>query len=285
VLREGMFRLTRAIGAVLPLPILGVALYPVALSRAVFEMVTRRSRRPPRSLPPGRLRASFAAELGARTTAWMNTAALLWADRFARPPWSDRLEVSDLERLRALIATRPVVIATVHFGGIFVMPTLLRAFAIPTAAVVGEKLWPVRWWRERRAALTAIGGLPAHLRSGDARRIVRFLAPGRCLVVALDYPFGDQLVTAYEDGALRLSTASFRLARLTGAAVVPVIVGVDGLWRFSVRVGCPVPDELLASGDDAAVLAHVVNDLLPVAAAQPEQALPLLVSAFDTASQ
>ena len=161
------------------------------------------------------------------------------------------------------------------------MPTLLRAYGVPTAAVVGDKLWPIRWWRERRARLTQIDGLPAHLRSGDARAIVRYLQPGRCLLVALDYPLGDQLSAAYKGGALHLSTPSFRLARLTHAAIVPVLVRVDGPWRFSIHVGEPVPDQLIVSEDDTAVLAHIVNDLLPVAAARPEQALPLLVDAFE----
>ncbi len=283
-LRELTFEAARFAGKVLPLTVLLVLLYPIALLRAAFDTIARRGKfLTPRALPPVGRSASFRVELRERTSAWLSTAALLWADRFARPPWSSRLDVGDLERVRSTASTRPVLIATLHFGGIFLMPTLLRAYGVPTAAVVGDKLWPVRWWRERRAQLTSIDGLPTHLRSGDARAMMRYLQPGRCLLVALDYPIGDQVATPYGGSAMRLSTASFRLARLTGAAIVPVLVRVEGPWRYSLHVGQPVPDELLAREDDAAVLAHIVNELMPVAEVKPEQALPLLVNAFERA--
>ena len=203
VLREFIFRAARGTGLVLPVPLLLGLLYPLAFARALFETLTRRARRTPTALPPGPVGASFRVELRERTSAWLSTAVLLWADRFNRPPWSARMDVHELDQLRALIATRPALIATLHFGGIFVMPTLLRAYGIPTAAVVGDKLWPVRWWRERRARLTQIDSLPAHLRSGDARAVMRYLEPGRCLLVALDYPIGDQVETPYAGASLR----------------------------------------------------------------------------------
>ncbi|MEP7378630.1 MAG: hypothetical protein ABI725_03610 [Chloroflexota bacterium] len=282
MLRELVFRATRGAGGVLPLPVLLGVLYPAAFARALLETLTRRGRGAPSSLPPGPLRVAFRIELRERTSAWLSTAALLWADRFARSPWRERFDVAQLDALRSIIATRPALIATLHFGGIFVMPTLLRALDIPTAAAVGEKLWPVRWWRERRAQLTRIDALPAHIRSGDARSMVRFLEPGQCLLVALDYPLGDQVSASYHGASLRLSTPSFRLARLTGAAIVPMLVRLEGVWSYSVHVGRPVPDELVAAGDYAAIAGHVVNELLPLAASRPEQALPLLVKAFES---
>jgi lauroyl/myristoyl acyltransferase len=281
-LREWVFRATRAVGVVLPLPILAALLSVPAFGRAAVESLAHSGRRPPRALPPTARSASIATELRERTGAWLNTAALLWSDRFTRPPWSARFDVSELDKLRAVIADQPAIIVTVHFGGIFVLPSLLRANGIPTAAVVGDRLWPVRWWRERRASLTQIDGLPAHLRSGDARAIVRYLQAGRCLLVAADYPLGEQIDATFAGGRVRLSTPSFRLARITGAALVPVIARGEGIWRYTVRVGEPVPDDLVAGGNDAAVLAHIVNQLLPIAATRPEQALPLLVNAFTS---
>jgi lauroyl/myristoyl acyltransferase len=279
--REFVFHGIRLVGRMFPVPVLYALLYPFAFLRALAETPTRHGRRPPASLPPGSRPARFEVDLRERTHAWLNTAALLWADRFCSGAWAGRIESSQLEDLRAILATRPAIVATVHFGGIFVLPSLLRAAGIPTAAAVGDKLWPVRWWRERRALLTQIDSLPAHLRSGDARSIVRYLQPGRCLLVALDYPLGDDLVTSYGDAALRLYTPSFRLARMTNAAIVPVLVRVDGPWRFSVRVGAPVPTDFVARGEDAAAVAHIVRELLPIAATRPGQALPLLVNAFE----
>ena len=282
MVRELVFWAARGLGGLLPLPVLLGVLYPAAFVRALYETVRRRGRRAPGSLPPGSLRVTFRIELRERTSAWLSTAALLWADRFARSPWRERFEVAQLEALRSIIATRPALIATVHFGGIFIMPTLLRALGIPTAAAVGDKLWPVRWRRERRAQLTSLDDLPAHIRSGDARSMMRFLVPGHCLLVALDYPLGDQVSASYLGASLRLSTPSFRLARLTGSAIVPMLVRREGVWSYSVHVGQPVPDELVTAGDDAAIANHLVKELLPLAASRPEQALPLLVSSFES---
>jgi len=281
MLRETVFQIIRGAGSVLPVSVLAAVLYPLAMVRAFTESFIWRGRRPPRSLPPGPRGVTFATELRERTAAWMSTASLLWADRFATRRWEGRLDVGELDALRAASKQRPVLIATIHFGGIFVLPSLLRAFGIPTAAVVGDKIWPVRWWRERRAQLTQIDSLPAHLRAGDARAIVRYLQPGRCLLVALDYPLGEQAVTRYGGAHVRLSTPAFRLARITNATVIPVLVRADRVWRFEVHVGRPVPDDVITRGDDDAALGHVVNELLPVAAVRPEQSLPLLVNAFE----
>ncbi len=281
MIRELIFSATRTVGRMLPLPVLISLLYPLAVARAGLESMVWRGRRPPRRLPPVGGGATRRVELRERSSAWLNTAALLWADRFNRPPWSERIETTDLDRLRELGAHRPVIIVTLHFGGIFVLPSILRANGIPTAAVVGDKLWPVRWWRERRAELTQIERLPAHLRSGDARAVIRYLQPGRCLLVALDYPLGDQIATRFDGSLVHLSTPALRLARIAHAVVLPMLVRVDGPWRYHVVIAQPVPDAVLATKDDAAALAHVVGELMPVAAARPEQALPLLVRAFQ----
>jgi lauroyl/myristoyl acyltransferase len=184
------------------------------------------------------------------------------------------------DQIAALAETHPVMLVSLHFGGIFALPALLRAHGIPTASVVGGKLWPIRWWRRRRAQLTQISGLPTHFQAGDAWSIRHFMVPGRCVLVALDYPMGEQVSVPYGGVSLELSTPPFRLARLTGAAVVPVIVRADGAWRFKVHVCRPVPDAVIAAGDYAAAAAHVANELLPMAEDRPEQAMPLLVASI-----
>jgi lauroyl/myristoyl acyltransferase len=280
-LRDLIFRASRSLGKRLPLPVLAGILWPFAFARGLFDSVAQRSRRPPSALPPDSRRASFGSGLRERTSAWLSTAGLLWSDRFAQQPWRERIDVGQLDVLRAVAERGPVVLVTLHFGGIFVIPAVLRANGLPTAAVVGDKLWPVRWWRNRRAELTRIDDLPVHLRSGDARAIVRYLTTGRCLLVALDYPLGAQSNVTFAGSSIRLSTPAFRLARMCRATVVPVLMRADSVWRYSLRVGRPVPADLIDAQDDEAALAHVVNELLPIAADRPEQALPLLVNAFE----
>jgi len=280
-LRGVMFRTMRFAGVVVPLPLLAALLWPLALVRALVDAALRPDRNPPTSLPPSVPRRRLSpVGVQARTAAWLNTASLIWADRFTSRRWKGRIDVVALEAMRPLLREGPVIAVTVHFGGIFVLPTLLRAHGIPTASVVGQTLWPVRWWRRKRAELTRIGDAPLHLESGDVRGVMQFLVPGRCLVVAADYPFGDQAVTTFDSSPFRASTPPLKLARLTNAAVVPVLVHADGVWRYSLHVGERVPDELIRAGRMEEAVAHIARELLPIAAVRPEQALPLLVKAF-----
>jgi len=282
-MREAAFRATRLIGSVLPLPVLAGLLYPIGFLRGVQLTLTDRGKRPPMTLPPGARRVSALTAVRIRALMWMGYASLTWSDRFTRSPWKQRINLEGLDDLRALAADRPVMLASFHFGGIFVMPNLLRANGIPTAAAVGARLFPLPWLRERRALLTQIDDLPAHLRSGDARGLTRYLKPGRCLLVALDYVFGEQESVRFNDSTIQLSTPVFRLAKVTNAVVVPALATIDGNWRYSIHFGKPVPDEFIKAGNNEAALAHIVNALLPIAAHQPTHAHPQLVSAFQAA--
>lgn len=280
MLRDLAFRSTRAVGGRLPLGVVIAALWPVAFLRAVAEAIRYPSRRPPHRLVPPRRSGWPLTGIGRRTAAWLNTGALLWADQFGTARWAGRIDMSGLEQIRALTADRPVILVSLHFGGIAALPALMRAHGVPTASVVGGKLWPIRWWRRRRAELTQIDGLPTHFQAGDAWSIKRYLTAGRCVLVAIDYPQGEQVRTDFEGSTLQLSTPPFRLARLSGSAVVPIVVRADGVWRFEMRVGRPVPDAIIQAGDYPAAVAHVVGELLPIAAGRPDQAMPLLVRSF-----
>jgi hypothetical protein len=79
---------------------------------------------------------------------------------------------------------------------------------------------------------------------------------------------------------MRVATPPLRLARMARARVVPVLAIHEGAWRIRVRFGEPVPDELITGESYGAAAAHIVSQLLPLAAAAPGQALPSLVDAF-----
>jgi lauroyl/myristoyl acyltransferase len=285
VLRRVAFATIRGVGNVLPVPVILALMSVPAFVRALADAVRNPQRNPPRSLPPTRppSRLSIAA-IRQRTRSWLNTASMLWADRFVSARWSDRIDVKSLAQLLPVLETRPVVAITVHYGGIFVLPTLLRAHGVPTASVVANALWPIRWWRRRRAELTQIDGLPLHFLSGDARAIVRYMRPGRVIVVAADYPMGDQVATTHDGARVLLSPSSLKLARVTNAAVVPMLVSSDGAWRFRLHVGEHVRDDVITAERYEEAIAHIARQLLPIAAADPEQALPLLVRAFQRES-
>jgi lauroyl/myristoyl acyltransferase len=159
------------------------------------------------------------------------------------------------------------------------IPSLLNQHGVPTALAVDKEAWPLSALRQWRLDLAKAGDVPTAV-PADARQMLRFLKPGRCLMVALDFPTAEHVEVAFGGGAMRLSTPPLRLARVARAAVVPMLAVHEGQWRIRLHLGAPVPDELLRAGDYQAAAAHIANELLPVAAAAPGQALPTMVEAF-----
>jgi lauroyl/myristoyl acyltransferase len=106
---------------------------------------------------------------------------------------------------------------------------------------------------------------------GDTRSMVRFLTPGRCFLVQVDYGLGRVVEIDWGSSRWQVASGAFRLARLTNAAVVPIVALDDGPWRYRVHVATPVPDSLIAAGDDAASAAHVLGELMPLIAQVPDQ--------------
>jgi lauroyl/myristoyl acyltransferase len=273
-----VFRAFRVLGRALPPGALLALLWPVSVVRATLDL--RRGRKPPTELPPlnGTLKGWPA--IRQRTNSRLTPLAGFWADRFLSPGWAERFDVRDVERLRTLLADRPAVLVSIHFGSLLLLAPVLRLSGIPVAMAVGADEWPLPRSRRWRTELTRIGDLPTTLGTGDARGMLRFLQPGRCLLVTLDYPLGEKADVPYAGVLLRASTPPLRLARAARAVVVPVLAFGDGPWRMRLHVGQPVPDELLAARDYAAAAAHLCAELLPVAATAPGQALPTLVDAF-----
>src|SRR5205814_3663692 len=107
------------------------------------------------------------------------------------------------------------------------------------------------------------------------------LEPGKCLMLPADHLLGRGAPGEWAGGRLNMSVGGFRIARHTGAAVIPVVVTDDGRWRFRVHVGEPVPDVLIESGDDQAAASHVARELMPIAARKPFEAMPTLVRAVS----
>jgi hypothetical protein len=277
-----LFRFVRTAGGWLPPGLLAGLIWPWALARAAVDVLLR-GRRPPESLPPapGRsagLRAALAERLAFRLTPLVG----FWADRSLSPEWAARYRITGLEHVTTHIGQRPVILASLHYGALIMVPSLLCRHGVPAALAVGPENWPLSRLRQWRLDLAGIGDVPTAV-PADARPMLRFLRPGRCLVVALDVPMPEPVEVPVEDGVLRLATPPLRLARMRDAVVVPVLARHEGTWRISVTFGQPVPDELIRAGDHQAAAAHIAGQLLPLAAEAPGQALPTLVEAFSVA--
>jgi lauroyl/myristoyl acyltransferase len=164
------------------------------------------------------------------------------------------------------------------------IPSLLNQHRVPTALAVDKAAWPLSANRQWRLDLAKVGDVPTAV-PADARQMLRFLRPGRCLLVALDFQTTEQAEIEFNGSVVRLSTPPLRLARAARAVVVPMLAVHEGLWRIRLHLGEPVPDELLRAGDYQAAAEHIAAELLPLAAQAPGQALPTLVEAFVPAPQ
>lgn len=279
-----LFRAIRATGGRLPPGVLLAILWAPSLLRAAVDLWLRK-RRAPTQLPPlpGIYRGGRAG-LYDRLLYRLTAVVGFWADRALEPAWAARYDASALDRLHPIVAERPVILVSLHYGPLVMIPSLLNGHGVPTALAVDKDAWPLSPMRQWRLDLAKVEGVPTAV-PADARQMLRFLKPGRCLMVALDFQTAEQAAVEFRGAAIRLSTPPLRLARMARAAVVPTLAVHDGPWRIRLHLGAPVPDELLRAEDYDAAVAHIVNELLPVAAQAPGQALPTLVEAFEPLGQ
>ncbi len=280
MLAGASFTLIRGVGKTLPLSLTAALLWAWTAFRLLPAVVLRRAGNPPLELPPSGRPAGFATSLAARGRVKVNHRALLLTDEFNSARWASRLALSEIDGLKEIARDRPVIVASFHYGVYNLLPAMLRSRGLPTVTLMSQRYWPVEKWRLRSANLTRVGDYEPYLRAGDARGALRYLTAGHCLFVSLDHVLGEQVLVPYRGGALKLSTAPLRLARLAHAVVVPMLASSEGTWRFRVTMGASVPDELIQAGDERAALSHIVEQLLPIAAGRPQQALPLFVRAF-----
>jgi hypothetical protein len=197
--------------------------------------------------------------------------ATLWPELWNRPPWSSRFTVDNPEIIERLLADRPVVLATIHTGWQFASATWLLNRGVEIGSVViRADQWEHAVALRDSAYWARYKGSHIFLR-GDTRAMVRFLTPGRCFMVQVDYGQGRLVGIEWGGSQWQMSRGAFRLARLANAAVVPIVALDDGLWRYRVHVGAPVPDGLISVGDDEASAAHVFRELMPLIAQSPDQ--------------
>lgn len=279
-----LFVITRWLGSRLPPSLLLLIFWPPSFVRAAAD-VWLRDRRPPTQLPPipGVTRAAHHA-LGDRLVYRMTPLAGFWADRAHARGWASRFDLSEIEQLRPVLRERPVIMVSFHYGGLVMVPSLLNQHSIPTALAVSREAWPLSRLRQWRLDLAKVGDVPMAV-VAEARAMLRFLQPGRCLIVAVDYQTPELAEVAYAGATVRLSTPPLRLARVSRALVVPMLAVNDGPWRMAMRLGRPVPEEMIRAGDYQAAAAHIAGELLPLAASAPGQALPTLVEAFVPPAQ
>jgi lauroyl/myristoyl acyltransferase len=274
----------RAMASLLPAGVTYAFLLPYGLVRGL------RPARTDTTQPVARLPTAPADKRPGFLTRWRFHAAmhhrwlmLFWSDRWHKPRWKSRFTAEGAEIIDRVAKERPIVIITVHTGSMIVLGGWLMSRGLGVGSViVSRQLWE-RTLRAQQSRLVGGRWSPfsesqAFLR-GDARSMVRYLKPGRCMFLPADHVRGRVVVGAWPGGRLRLANGAFRLARLANAVVMPVIVTEAGRWKYNVHVGEPVPQALIDAEDDVAAANHVASQLMPIAVSRPGEAAVTLIEA------
>jgi hypothetical protein len=200
-----------------------------------------------------------------------------WIDRLHAPKWQRRLAVRDLDKLTSVLAQRPVIVCSLHTTSVLTLAAWLRSRGLSTAHVPMDTTWFSSPARVRKAALAARMGQAFVIRPDQPRDMVEYLKPGNILLLTADFTGGRVTNVPWRDTSVVVATGLFRLARSTGAAVVPVLIHASGRWSYEVTVFDAVPQSLIEAGDTDAAARHVVDCLMPPAVARPDQAMAVLV--------
>lgn len=203
---------------------------------------------------------------------------LSFPDRLREPRWRSRFTVEGFDGLQKLARERPVVVITLHTLSCHVLPAWMRSLGIQVGAVSAGQGWQ-QPDVVRRAQLGQPGTARPSFTGGESRALLRHLNAGHSLILYSDYAVGHTVTVPWHGTDITLDAGGFRLAALTGAAVVPVLITSAGRWRWRVRVGMPLPDDAVHARDHARAVQYVIDELMPVVATVPQQADNALIDA------
>jgi len=201
-----------------------------------------------------------------RMKVYLNQILEYFPERLAEPKWMSGCRITGLDCLQqARQNGRPVVLAFRHCGSYFLLRPWLRAAGFPVAVLVGGKSEDRSKMRRREDRISPFPGVPTVFYLDQLRAADKFLAAGNSLLVAIDYVAGKQMDVPVGDGrTFRMATGAVRLAIRHGAELIPCSIIDEGLWRFQIELGRPVPAEYLATETDLVPAGkHLLNELLP----------------------
>jgi lauroyl/myristoyl acyltransferase len=280
--KELFLRANRALEPIIPLTLLWLLMWPLAAYLGARHLRLVSDRVPARSLP--------LAETSPRPSTWRRWLylarihadffVLAWIDRLSARRWQSRFKAEGVaDVLLQMLATRPLVIVSIHTTSLVVLAGWVSSLGIPTGAMPADQSWFSSPARRRKVELAATAGNHT-FRQGSGREIVEYLKPGHAVVFAPDVSTTKKVLAPCGELTLSLATSPFRIARATGAVVVPVMMLGDGRWRYQAEVFPPVPQELIDRGDHEEAASYVAQCLVPEVVKRPEQAMDVLVSAI-----
>jgi lauroyl/myristoyl acyltransferase len=273
-------------------------LKPFFMARAAANCVFRKSRysspRPDflRVRHPGRV------ERQQRASDYLNRIIEFFPDRLASEKWIQNLQIEGFDCWQAARREgRGVVLAICHFGPYFLLRDLLRSAGVPAAALIGGKS-PKRKPKQSPSArpigkkaagqihlrllkdrLGPFPEVPLRFYTDELRAMGEFLNAGNTMVIPIDVPTGKQVVVPFCEGwNFQMTAGAIRLAMLHRVPLIPCSVIDQGGWHFLIKLGRPVPQELLSTNDDWLPAAqHLIDEMMPLFRANPEQCRPDLI--------
>jgi hypothetical protein len=217
-----------------------------------------------------------------RMNEYMNHILEFFPERMAGKKWAGNCSLEGLEHWQSARQNgRPVVLAFCHFGPLLLFRSLLRSAGIPAATMVGKKDGKYSPLKRMKSRLEPLPDVPLRFFEHQFRAADEFLAAGNALLIAMDVPSGMQInVPLCEGWTFQMSATSVRLAMRHQADLIPCSIVDRGRWQLSVKLGRPVPRELLSEKDGWLPAAkhswlpagkHLIDELVPIFRERPEQ--------------
>ena len=211
---------------------------------------------------------------------YMNQVLEFFPDRLSGEKWAQNCRAEGLERLQSgLCNKRPTVIAFCHFGPYELIRLWLRAKGIPAATLRAGKAESRRFLMRLKDTFSPFPEVPIAVYGDQLRAIDESIAAGNPLLVAIDAPANKQIDVPFCEGwAFQMAAGAVRLARHYNADLLPCSIIDEGRWRFCIRLGEPVPRELLLSKNDWKPAGkRLMDQMIPIFRTRPEQCRPDLI--------
>ncbi len=161
-----------------------------------------------------------------------------WPDRFQAPRWAERIDASALE---GWPRDRPLVLATLHAGRLFMLHYALRAQGVAAATLIGgstRNRSAVKRAKDRCAA----GRGPAVFSRSQLKGAFQHVRAGNCLIVAMDKPSEHMATVDFGGAPIRLSDGAVRIAEMNEAALAACLIVETAPWRYRICLGEPMTD-------------------------------------------
>jgi lauroyl/myristoyl acyltransferase len=257
-------------------------LLPVAFSRALLHRIhqIRRGKSLTTSLPACLQSAEAVPQPRLpRLQVYFNRVIELIPGSLGKPKWQARCPIEGIEAVRqALAQKRRVLLTFTHFSQYWEIRSWLRGAGLPVAFYAGADSTMRTEARRHKDRWALFPEVPTVFNSDELANAIKFVLSGKPLIIAMDGKRGRQLDIPVCDGWIfQMATGPLRIAARHDAMIFPCVMIVEGLWRYRIKIGEPVPDLWLAQGKENEAALHLVRQILHHIQRHPDQCRPRML--------